>query len=115
MNVAQLNKDLNVLVLKGDMITAVTQFFADSSKTIDHDGTIIEGKPGHLKKMEGFLGGIAKVNGITLHDEASGDNISFSEFTFDFDMKDGSEILWHEVLRRTWKDGKVIEETYFLN
>ena len=115
MNVAHLNSELNAIVLKGDMITAVTQFFADNCKTIDHDGTIINSKPDHLKKMEGFLGGIAKVNGITLHHEASSDDVSFSEFTFDFDMKDGSKILWHEVLRRIWKDGKIVEESYFLN
>jgi len=30
-------------------------------------------------------------------------------------MKDGSKILWHEILRRIWKDGKITEESYFLN
>ena len=115
MNVANLNTELNALVLKGDMITAVTNYFADDSRTLDHTGTIIENKAGHLAKMEGFLGGIAKVNGITLHHVVAGEDISFSEFTFDFDMKDGSKILWHEILRRIWKDGKIIEESYFIN
>lgn len=115
MNVTQLNADINALVLKGDMITAVSRFFADNASTKDHDGTVINTKAGHLKKMEGFLGFIAKVNGITLHSQASGDDVSMSEFTFDFDMKDGSKVLWHEVLRRQWKDGKIVEETYFLN
>lgn len=104
---------MNALVSKGDMIAAVSQFFADNATTFDHDGTIIKGKAAHLKKMESFLGGIAKVNGITFHHEASTDDVSFSEFTFDFDMKDGSKILWHEVLCRIWQDGKIIEESYF--
>jgi hypothetical protein len=64
--------------------------------------------------MGSFLGGIAKVNGITKHSELAGEDISFSEFTFDFDMKDGSKILWHEVLLRNRKDGKVVKESYFL-
>ena len=115
MNVTSLNKELNALVLKGDMITAVTNYFADQSRTLDHDGTVIENKTGHLAKMEGFLAGIAKVNGITLHHELAGEDISFSEFTFDFDMKDGSKVLWHEILRRIWKDGKIVEESYFIN
>ena len=97
------------------MITAVTTYFDDSSKTIDHDGTIIDDKADHLKKMESFLGGIAKVNGITLHHDAIGENVTMSEFTFDFDMKDGSKILWHEILRRIWKNGKIVQESYFLN
>jgi ketosteroid isomerase-like protein len=114
MNVTQLNSDLNAFVSKGDMISAITQFFADDSVTVDHTGVNLASKAEHLKKMEGFLGGIAKVNGITKHGEAAGDDISFSEYTFDFAMKDGSKILWHEVLLRNWKDGKVVKESYFL-
>ena len=114
MNVSKQNSELNALALKGDMISAVTQFFADNVKTIDHTGDKMDNKTEHLAKMESFLGGIAKVNGITLHHEASAEDVSFSEFTFDFDMKDGSKILWHEVLRRVWDNGKVVEESYFI-
>ena len=40
--------------------------------------------------------------------------LSASEFTFDFDMKDGSKIYWHEIIRRKWDhEGKVIAEQYF--
>jgi hypothetical protein len=113
MNVTQQNSDLNAFVSKGDMTAAINEFFADNSVTIDHTAVTLSSKKEHLAKMEGFLGSIAKVNGITKHAELAGDDISFSEYTFDFDMKDGSKILWHEILRRTWKDGKVIEESYF--
>ncbi|MEO1654365.1 MAG: hypothetical protein AAFU64_12540, partial [Bacteroidota bacterium] len=67
-----------------------------------------------LAKLEGFVGSIAKVNGITHHYSLTDGNISASEFTFDFDMKDGSKIYWHEIIRRVWNDeGKVVEEQYF--
>jgi len=36
-----------------------------------------------------------------------------SEFHFNFEMKDGSEVDWHEIIRRNWKEGKVVEEQYF--
>jgi hypothetical protein len=114
MNVTQLNSDLNAFVSKGDMISAINEFFADHSVTIDHTGVTLGSKKEHLAKMEGFLGGIAKVNGITKHSELAGEDISFSEYTFDFDMKDGSKILWHEILLRNWENGKVIKESYFL-
>jgi hypothetical protein len=61
MNVTQLNSDLNAFVSKGDIISAITQFFADYSVTIDHTGVNLVSKAEHLKKMEVFLGGIAKV------------------------------------------------------
>ena len=113
MDIKKLNTELDALVSKGDMIAAVSQFFADNAVTTDHDGTVINNKKGHLAKMEGFLGSIAKVNGITFYHSAVGDDVSMSEFTFDFDMKDGSKILWHEILRRVWKDGKIVDEQYF--
>lgn len=114
MNIEKLNNELNNLALKGDMITAVSNYFAEKSTTKDHTGTTISSKAEHLKKMEAFLAGIAKVNGIVLHNAAVADNVSFNEFTFDFDMKDNSKILWHEVIRRVWEDNKVIEEQYFI-
>jgi len=64
--------------------------------------------------MEGFVGAIAKVNGIQHHQTIVEGNNSASEFTFDFDMQDGSKILWHEIIQRQWNDeGKVISETYY--
>ncbi len=54
-------------------------------------------------------------NEITLHYAVAGDDVSMSEYTFNFDMKDGSNILWHEIIRRVWKDGKVVDEQYFIN
>ena len=113
MSVKNLNTELDALVLKGDMVTAVTNYFADNVVTTDHDGTVIRNKAGHIAKMEGFLGAIARVNGITFHASAVNEKVSFSEFTFDFDMKDGSKILWHEILRREWKDEKIVSEQYF--
>ena len=66
-----------------------------------------------LAKMRGFAGAIARVNGITLHHVSLNGNVSFAEFTFNFDMKDDSNILWHEILRTVWQNGQVVEEQYF--
>ena len=114
MDIRKLNAEVDALVSKGEIIAAVSKYFADGVVTTDHDGTVINSKKGHLAKMEAFLGGIAKVNGITFHRAGVGDDVSMSEFTFDFDMKNGSKVLWHEILRRVWKDGKIVDEQYFL-
>ncbi len=104
---------LNELILKGEILQAVQTYFAEQSATTDFDGTIVTGKAAHLQKMEGFLGSIAAVNGITLHHSASEGNVSFTEYTFDFDLKDGSKIYWHEVIRRVWEGGLIVAERYF--
>ena len=79
----------------------------------DFDGTITNGKSEMIAKMQSFASAIAKVNSIALHHASLNEDISFAEFTFDFDMKDGSKVLWHEILRTIWQNGKIIEEQYF--
>lgn len=103
----------NDMVKKGQIVEATEKYFASNVKTIDFDGTITNNKTEMVQKMQGFAGAIAKVNGITLHNTSVNGNVSFAEFTFDFDMKDGSKILWHEILRTVWQNGQIIEEQYF--
>jgi len=114
MDIRKLNTEVDALVSKGEILAAISKYFADGAVTTDHDGTVISSKKGHLAKIEAFLGSIAKVNGITFQHSGVGDDVSMSEFTFDFAMKDGSHVLWHEILRRVWKDGKIVDEQYFI-
>ena len=105
--------EMDAMVSKGQIVEAIEKFFHEEVQTQDFDGTITENKAQTVQKLSGFVGSIQNVNGITLHHSVAGDNVSMSEFTFDFDMKDGSHVLWHEIIRRIWKDGKVIGEQYF--
>ncbi|WP_416866688.1 MAG: hypothetical protein ACMVP2_03240 [Imperialibacter sp.] len=103
----------NEMVKKGQIVEATEKYFAPNAKTIDFDGTVTHNKSEMVAKMQGFAGAIAKVNGIELHHAALNGDTSFAEFTFDFDMKDGSKILWHEILKTSWKNGQIVEEQYF--
>lgn len=103
----------NEMVKKGMIVDATEKFFAPNAQTVDFDGTITINKPEMIAKMQGFAGAIANVNEITLHHASITGNVSFAEFTFDFDMKDGSKILWHEIIRSVWENGQIIQEQYF--
>ncbi len=114
MNIKEQTKKMDAIVSQGAIVDAVKEFFADNANTSDYGNGKTHGKQEMLAKMEGFAGAIAKVNGITHHNSIVDGNVSASEFTFDFDMKDGSKIYWHEIIRRTWNaEGKVVEEEYF--
>jgi hypothetical protein len=115
MQVANLLSELDGMVTKGQILEAVEKFFSPSVGTSEVGGATTQTRDEKVANLTGFLGGIQAVNGITVHNSAAGEDVSFSEYTFDFDMKDGSKILWHEVIRRDWKDGKVIFEQYFQN
>ena len=114
MNIKEQVQKMDSMVSEGAIVEAVKTYFCDMAKTSDYNNVTTEGKPQMIEKMEGFVGAIANVNGITHHNTIADDNLTASEFTFDFDMKDGSKILWHEIIRRKWNDdGKVIAEEYF--
>ncbi len=107
--------EMDGMVLKGEIPQAVDKFFADDAKTTEVDGSLTSNKTEALEKLTGFVGSIAAVKEISLLNSVSEGNVSMSEFLFNFDMKDGSEVKWHEVIRRIWEDGKVINEQYFQN
>lgn len=113
-DIKKLAIQMDNIVAKGDIVGAVQLFFADEAKTLDYGGSVTTNKAQMVEKMEGFAGAIAKVNGITHHHTIVEGNVSVSEFTFDFKMKDDSSIYWHETIRRIWNNkGKVIQEGYF--
>ena len=103
------------MVLRGEIPQAVAKFFSDSAHTKDVDGSETTTKEEAIQKLSGFVGSIAKVNEITLLNSSIGDGVSMSEFRFHFDMEDGSEVKWHEVIRREWANDQVVNETYFQN
>lgn len=113
MNVKSLATEMDGMVSNGKILDAVKQFFAENATTSDYGALKTVSNAQMVDKMEGFLSAIENVNGITHHHTIAEGDLSSSEFTFDFDMKDGSKILWHEIIRRVWKDGKVINEQYF--
>lgn len=114
MNIKEQAAKMDAVVQTGAVVDAVKEFFADDATTSDYGSGTTGNKTQMVEKMEAFTGNIANVNGIELHHTIVDGNVSASEFTFDFDMKDGSKIYWHEVIRRLWNDqGKVIQEEYF--
>jgi len=112
-NLTELLNAMNEMVKNGQIIEAAEKYFAPNIKTIDFDGTVTEGKQATMKKLHGFVGAIQKVHEISLHRSSSYDNASFAEYTFHFDMKDGSNVYMHEIIRALWENGQVVEEQYF--
>ena len=112
-NLAQLFNEKNAMIVKGQIVEASEKFYADRTKTIDFTGTVTTGKKEHTQAMENFVASIKKVNEITLLKTGVGEDVTFAEFIFDFDMKDGSKIHWHEILESKWHNGLIVEEQYF--
>lgn len=114
MNITSRVQEMDAMISQGAIVDAVKNYFCDFAKTSDYGNVSTSSKEAMVNKMEGFVGAIAKVNAITHHKTLIDKQYTASEFTFDFDMKDGSQILWHEIINREWNaEGKVISEEYF--
>jgi hypothetical protein len=104
---------LNALAQKGDMATAVNQFYADDCSFQEgNQPARTGGKAGHLTYLADFFATVTKVNTIQLHGQAVGEGITISEWTFDMASTNGP-VLWNEIIRRQWRDGKVVSERYY--
>lgn len=104
---------MNEMVSNGQLIDAGEKYYAPTIKTIEFDGTVTEGKQAAMKKLNNFVDSIQKVKQIELRRSVSDDNASFTEYILDFEMKDGSNVYLHEIVRSLWEDGLIVEERYF--
>ncbi len=111
----ELVSEMDHMVLRGEIPQAVARFFSENAHTKDVDGSETTTREQAIEKLTGFVESIDQVNEITLLNSSIGNDVSMSEFRFHFNMKDGNEIKWHEVIRREWQDDKVVNETYFQN
>ena len=108
-----LETQLNALIKKGEMIPATEQFYADNCTYQEgNQPPRTGGKKGHIDYLSAFFKTVTAVNGITLHSQTIGEGVTMSEWTFDLATQNGP-VLWNEVLRRRWKNGKVVAERFY--
>ena len=110
--VTELETRLNETIRSGKILDALQEFFADDASFQEGQSKPRVGKKANHEFLSGFFKTLKAFNGATLHAQAVSGNISMSEWTFDMVGPDGP-IVWHEILRREWKDGKVISERYY--
>ena len=103
----------NEIVTKGQILEAIEKYFAADAKTVDFTGRMGNGKEDIIEGQKKTVELIEKVNEISVHRVGVGDDVTFAEFIFDLDLKDGSKIYWHEIIYSIWKNGKIVYEEYY--
>ncbi|MEZ4982385.1 MAG: hypothetical protein R2769_12525 [Saprospiraceae bacterium] len=105
---------LDETVLFGDFEKAVQSFFSKDVKII-HKDKYLNGRKSKLQTIRHFMDMVASIDEIRLHRQYIQAPETYSLFTFRFSMHDQSSLFWHEIIRRKWDNGEVIEEEYWLN
>jgi subtilisin-like proprotein convertase family protein len=113
MNLIELVKELDQMVVEGRYAEAVHRFFMPDVHTVEFDGKRTNGKIAKLQEIRTFADSIQKGNHASVVSQTVNGDVTMTEYAFDFSMKDGSEMRLAEVVRRQWKDGKVLSEHYY--
>lgn len=115
MNLTQLVEAVDGLVVKGDIISAFDQFAAEQCATLSNPQDKTLTKAEKLDALRWFFSNVAHVNRIERPAFAVvSDNVTDSQFVFNFTNRQGQPLVFSEVIRRTWANGKIVEELYLM-
>ena len=112
-NLSELLAEKNEMVTNGQILEAIEKYFATDASTVDFTGRKANSKQEAIDGQKKTVELISKVNEISVHRVGVGSDVTFAEFIFDLDLKDGTKIYWHEIIQSIWKNGKIVREEYY--
>ncbi|HHB79676.1 MAG TPA: DUF4332 domain-containing protein [Saprospiraceae bacterium] len=101
------------MVVEGNIIDAFDLYFHDQVVTHSDAGDRSKNKAQKREWLVKFFQLIQKVDKIELYGQTVTGNVSHSKFSFHFTTTWGAQLVWKEIIRRTWKDDLVIDEYYY--
>ena len=112
MSIAAIDSRLNDVVKQGKMLEALAEFYDENCTFQEGNDTPRVGRQTQHDHLAGFFSTLKGFNGATLHSQGVGDDTTLTEWTFDMVGPDGP-IVWNEILRRQWKNGKAVSERFY--
>jgi ketosteroid isomerase-like protein len=110
---AELDRQLNETILKGDILGALEQFYADDVVMQENMTEPFVGKEVNRKREADFLASVETFHGAALLSSAVNGDVTFGEWEFDATYKGAGRFKLTQVARRQWKDGKVVHERFY--
>jgi hypothetical protein len=108
----ELDSELNAMAAQGKMLEALERFYDVDCIFQEGVQEPRRGRKAQHDHLSGFFATLKAFNSATLHSQGIGDGVSLTEWTFDMVGPDGP-IIWNEILRRVWKDGRVVSERFY--
>ena len=107
--------DLAKMIGDGKLMEAFEKYYADNVSMQENEGEIRTGKDANRKAEEAFVGGITKINEITMLAVTVGDNVSALEYHFDVQHKEYGRINKNQVAIQRWQNNKITSEKFYYN
>ena len=115
MKLQQLVDAMDAQIVTGDIFGAFESFAADHCVTLSNEADKTYSKSQKTEALRWFLSHVAATNRIERFAvQLVNDQVTDSQFVFDFTDHYGRPMIYNEVIRRTWDNGKVVEELYLM-
>jgi hypothetical protein len=106
-------KELNELVLSGNMMDAFEKFYHEDVQMQENTDAPTMGKAANRKRELEFLNNITEFRKASVEGVAANDNLSFVIWEFDYTHKEWGVKNYRQVSVQQWQDGKIIKEQFF--
>jgi len=112
-NLAQLDSQLNQMILTGKAMEAFEQFYADDVVMQENEKPPTAGKAANRQREIDFFSSVEAFHSAAVLASAAGDGVSFCELEMDVTFKGASRVTMRQVAVRRWKDGKIVHEKFY--
>lgn len=107
--------DLNALVISGRTMEAFEKYYHEDVAMQENDNPPVVGKIANRSREQEFLNNVEEFRGASVKAVATGDDISFVVWSYDYSHKEWGIKKYTQVSVQRWKDGKIIHEQFFYN
>ena len=112
-NIADLDRELNQMILGGQILDAFEKFYADDVTMQENKGELRKGKDVNREYEKQFVSSVKEFHGAEVTAEAVSEDVSFTEWWMDITFQDGNRARLEQVAVRRWKDGQVVAERFY--
>lgn len=119
LNTTALNEQVNTLnnmILQGQVLQAFEKFYAEDVIMQENENQPTVGKAACRLNEEAFVNGITEFRNAQIKSLIVSDNITVTEWQFDFTHKDWGVRNYTQVAVQRWNEqGKIINEKFYYN
>ncbi len=113
MDIKQKVAKLNEMILNGQALEAFEEFYHPDVKMSENGQDVRAGKDDCRDFEKEFFSNITAFNGAEVKNVAFGDNVSMVEMFMDYEHKEWGHKKFTQVAVQEWKDGLIINETFY--
>ena len=111
--IAELDAELNRMILEGNVLEAFEKFYANNCVMIDQGFEPWEGKDLNREREKDFFSKVTEVRRFELKETAAGEGVTFSTWSMDYTHEEWGDVKYDQVAVRYWENGQIVKERFY--